>query len=173
MAEPEGTPVTSIPDWMRPESERYVSGICHGSRRGQGALRRASGLLARMLSELGTDDTSVRPSSLSRIDARAKVLGLVGLIVVCTIVRSLYGLAACCSACLIAAGVCRIPARRVCGAWLAVPVFSAVIMLPAMLEHSHARPVFAGYLAGSRRAPGALAITRYACSHGRGLDDGG
>ena len=100
------------------------------SKRGHGSARRALDAFARFLSELARDDGKMNAGLLQGIDARAKVLGLVGLIVVCTGIHNITALLVCCVACAVLAMASGIALRRFAGAWLAVPLFSAAIMLP-------------------------------------------
>ncbi|HEY3378419.1 MAG TPA: cobalt transporter CbiM [Armatimonadota bacterium] len=102
---------------------------------GRNLVRRALGSFAHLLAELLANDAIAnRPGVLQRIDPRAKVIGLLGLIVVVTLVQRPSTLALAYGGCLALAALSRIPARRVAQVWLAVPLFSAAIMLPALLN---------------------------------------
>ncbi len=156
--------MTSIPDWMRP-GETTISATCVGNAGGHGWVRRALGVFARLLTELARDDDTARAGLLQAIDARAKVLGLVGLVVVCTLVHSVVALVVCCAACAAMAAASGIAFRRLAGAWLAVPLFSAAIMLPAALNivTEGQRLLVIWHIPGARlgpwRLPETLAVT--------------
>jgi cobalt/nickel transport system permease protein len=102
---------------------------------------------------------------LQQIDPRAKVLGLLGLIVVATLVHQLTTLAITYGLCLLLAVFSAIPARRMLQVWLAIPLFSAAFMLPALLNAvTPGHPLltlwhFAGRHLGPWRVPPALTIT--------------
>jgi cobalt/nickel transport system permease protein len=99
------------------------------------AARRAMGSLAGLLESLLANTAIAEgPGLLQELDARAKVLGLVGLIVVVTLVSSLPALAGAYAFCLLLAVASRVPLRRLAQSWLAVPLFSAAIVLPALLN---------------------------------------
>jgi cobalt/nickel transport system permease protein len=71
---------------------------------------------------------------LQRIDARAKVVGILALVIVATLIRRPETLAGAYAICLLLAAASRIPARRVARVLLAIPLFSAAIILPATLN---------------------------------------
>ena len=97
--------------------------------------RKALGSFARLLEELLANEAiAARPGLLQQIDPRAKVLGLLGLVVVVTLVHHLTTFALAYLLCLLLAMLSAIPARRLLHVWLAVPLFSAAIMLPALLN---------------------------------------
>ena len=103
--------------------------------RGAGGMRSALGSLARLLAELlAHEETARQPGLLQGLDARVKVLGMLGVLVAATLVQRLPLLALAYAGCLLLAGLSRIPARRVLRAWLVVPGFSAAVMLPALLN---------------------------------------
>jgi len=90
-----------------------------------------AGLLADMLSN---EKTASRRGVLQRIDARAKVIIMLALIVIATLVRSVAALAALYAACVVLAALSKLPIGRLARVWLAVPLFSAAIVLPATLS---------------------------------------
>ena len=103
--------------------------------RGRNVWRRALGSLARVVAELLTNQAiAEQPGLLQTVEARAKVLGLIGLLVVATLVRSLPALGLAYGMCLLLAVLSRVPARKLGRAWAVVPVFSAAIVLPAVLN---------------------------------------
>ena len=89
---------------------------------GAGVLRRA----------VFSDDVARSPGLLQRMDARVKIVGLVGLLVAAGLVRTIPVLIACYLATLGLAAASRLSlaffVRRV---WLFVPIFTGVVVLPA------------------------------------------
>ena len=93
--------------------------------------RRAAGAFADMLSN---EETAARPGLLQRIDARAKVIGIVGFVVIATLLHGIPALVGMYGVCLVLAVLSRIPPKQIARVWLVVPLFSAAIMLPATLS---------------------------------------
>lgn len=107
--------------WPRPTAARTV--------------HRAAGAFARLAANaLRADDIAERGGLLQRVDARARILGLVGLLVSATLMHSLIPLEVLYGACLALAAASGVPARRMTGVWLVVPLFTAAVMLPAALN---------------------------------------
>jgi cobalt/nickel transport system permease protein len=129
-------------------------------------VRHAVGSFASLLEELLANDAiAAKPGLLQQIDPRAKVIGLIGLVVVTTLVHQLTTLALTYGLCLLLAALSAIPLRRMLRVWLAIPLFSAAIMLPALLNVvTPGHPVvtlwhFAAPHFGPWRVPPTLAIT--------------
>lgn len=129
-------------------------------------VRKAVSNFARLLEEmLANEAIAEQPGLLQRIDPRAKVIGLIGLIVIATLVRHLTTLAIVYLLCVVLAVVSAIPARRMLRLWLAIPLFSAAFMLPALLNivtPGHAVLTlwhFARAHAGHQQYPATLSIT--------------
>ncbi len=74
------------------------------------------------------------PASCKALMLVWKALGLMGLLVVTTLLRSFTGLALSYALLLLLAVMSRVPARRLAAALIAAPLFSAAIMLPATLS---------------------------------------
>ncbi|MHB9026871.1 MAG: cobalt ECF transporter T component CbiQ [Armatimonadota bacterium] len=126
--------MTTLPDWMLPGAPVEFPPAA-GRRRGRNAVRRAVDGFTRLLGEMLTsEEVAARSGLLQGIDPRAKVLGLLGLIVAVTFVHRLWMLAAAYALCLLLAGLSRVPVRRLVQALLAVLAFSAVVALPAILN---------------------------------------
>lgn len=127
-----------LPEWMNAHSstcDEETLSVEDSSPRGQQLLRRAVGRLAHLLEEMLANETIARRAGLLQmVDARAKVLGLLGLLVIVTLLHSLLSLCLAYAFCLLLALLSRVPARRLAGVWLAVPIFSAGIILPAALN---------------------------------------
>jgi cobalt/nickel transport system permease protein len=71
---------------------------------------------------------------LGGLDARAKVLGILGLIVMTTFLSTWHALALDAAACAALALAARPPFGRLARVWLAVPLFSALMVLPATVN---------------------------------------
>jgi len=102
---------------------------------GQSVARRTLNSLARLLAAMvGDDALAGKKGLLQRIEPRAKVLGLIGLVITATLLRELTALCFLFGLCLLLACASGVPARRFAGAWLAAPLLSALIVLPAVLN---------------------------------------
>jgi len=98
-------------------------------------LRRAVGGFARLLEETLVNERSAEaPGLLQSLDARAKALGLVGLIVIATLLQRPVALGLAYVLSLLLGFASRLPARRLARVWLTVPLFSAAIIAPATLN---------------------------------------
>jgi len=146
-------------------AEASVPEAQHG-RGPRNIVRRAVGSFAKLLEELLANDAiAAEPGLLQQIDPRAKVIGLIGLVVVTTLVHQLTTLALTYGLCLLLAALSAIPPRRILRVWLAIPLFSAAIMLPALLNIvTPGHPVltlwhFAAPNLGPWRIPPTLTIT--------------
>jgi cobalt/nickel transport system permease protein len=97
-------------------------------------VRRAAGAFARFLADSLLDESIARgPGLLQTLDARAKVIALLGVLVTLTLVHSLVSLALGLGVAILAAALARIPAQRLLRAWLTVPLVSLLAVLPAAL----------------------------------------
>lgn len=129
-----------IPQWMRPlttaDDWRTSPLPLRAARRSRANIaRRAAGAFAGLLADmLSNEETASRPGLLQRIDARAKVVGALALIVGATLLHDVASLAGLYALCLVLAALSRVPVRRLARVWLVVPLFSAAIMLPATLN---------------------------------------
>ena len=131
-----------LPEWMltratvetAPDSSAAFADTPRRAR-GQHFMRQAVGNLAHLLEEMLTNEEIARRAGLLQmVDARAKVLGLLGLLVIVTLLHYLPSLCLAYALCLLLALLSRVPLRRLAGVWLAVPFFSAMIILPAALN---------------------------------------
>ncbi|MFB3880858.1 MAG: cobalt ECF transporter T component CbiQ [Armatimonadota bacterium] len=123
-----------LPDWM---SSRARPAVAARSRRRSrpGFVRRAVGAFARLLEEMLTNEgTAEAPGLLQALDARAKVLGLVGLIVIVTLLQRPISLALACGLGLFLGFASRLPLARLARVWLSAPLFTAAIIAPATLN---------------------------------------
>lgn len=125
----------NLPEWLRaaPDSTAFETApVPRGRRRFvRRALVRFAGFLADpLLGESGPERTGF----FQRMDPRAKVLGFLGLIVTTTLLSKGWALGLDAALCLSLALAAQVPARRLAGAWVAVPLFSALVMVPATLN---------------------------------------
>ena len=129
-----------IPQWMRPQTTlddwRTSPLPAREARRSRANIaRRAAGAFAVLLADmLANEEMASRPGLLQRIDARAKVITAIALIVSATLLHTIAGLAGLYALCLVLAALSRVPVKRLAQVWLVVPLFSAAIMLPATLN---------------------------------------
>ena len=127
-----------LPPWMldrRSCNATVGAPVSPPAHRQHNLARNAMGSFARLLEELLANETiAARSGLLQLVDPRAKVIGLIGLIVVATLVHQLTTLALCYGLCVLFAVCSAIPARRLLRVWPAIPLFSAAIMLPALLN---------------------------------------
>lgn len=97
--------------------------------------RRTIGQFAQLLAELSSnEEIAAQPGLLQQIDPRAKVIGVIGLVVCVTLLQHLNSLLFAYALCLLLALLSRVPLRRLTHTWLVIPLFSAAIILPAMLN---------------------------------------
>jgi cobalt ECF transporter T component CbiQ len=106
-------------------------------------IRRRAGFVGRTLEgsagllrhALFADDVAHRPGLLQRIEPRAKLVSVGVLLVATSMVRHAGLLAVACSATLALAALSSIPLRSfVARAWLSVPIFTGLVVLPAVLS---------------------------------------
>jgi cobalt/nickel transport system permease protein len=127
--------VTALPDWLTPQPAgdpppAAPAGVPRPWRRRRSFARRGAEEFVRAASRLYGG--SVRETGfLQEIDARAKIVGLLGAVVTATFLHRMESLLLALGAGLALALFSRIPLRRYAGAWLAIPFFSALMMLPA------------------------------------------
>jgi cobalt/nickel transport system permease protein len=138
----EPRPPRATPTWLLEAEVGLCPCGCIGKRRrgsfvektlndGAGVLRRA----------VFSDDVARAPGLLQRLDARLKVLGLIGLLVVAGLARTIPVLVALYLATLGLAAASRLSLRFfVKRVWLFVPIFTGVVVLPAafsFVTHGH------------------------------------
>lgn len=132
--------MTHIPDWMHPEipcNDWHTSPLAQkaSAPRKRNAVRGTVNSFARLIAAFLADDKiAALAGLLQSIDPRAKVLGLVGLVVVVTLLHNLPALFVAYLLCVILAVSSKVPFRRFAGVWLVVPLFSAMLMIPATLN---------------------------------------
>lgn len=131
-----------LPNWMIPQPVPDAGVFPEPPRRRSSSARRALSSFTRLLERMVVHDSAAADGLLQRVDPRAKMIGLGGLLIAVSFVHSPLALAACLAGCLIAAGASRVPPRRF-AEWLPAPVlFTAVIAAPAALNLvTRGRPV--------------------------------
>jgi cobalt/nickel transport system permease protein len=124
----------ALPTWMR-ERARPDSPLAPTAPPRRNFTRLALAQLARVLAELLTVEISAtHPGLLQRLDPRAKVVGVLGILVVCTLVQGIGTVGVALLFCLGLAALGRIPLRRLALVWLTVPLITVAIMAPATLN---------------------------------------
>ncbi len=145
---PDDTPPPSsnrsgdLPAWMTETEEKSDSGASayqatspHSARRGGFVEKTLSELTGSAQEILFAERWARQEGMLQRLDARIKVIGLIGLVVVTAFLHRLPGLLGLYALSLILAVCSRLPVgmflRRV---WLTVPLFVGAVTLPAALN---------------------------------------
>lgn len=156
----------TLPDWLAPGTPLRVR-PAKSPRAGVRLARSSLGALVRTSALLFDDGLpSGRRGALGPFDPRAKVLGLLGLLVAVTWIHGVVPLALCTGGAWLVAAVCRAPLGRMALALLAVPVFTFAVAAPATLNAvTGGEPVWVlAHLGGGRvgpwRIPEVLAVTR-------------
>ena len=134
--------MASIPEWLAPQTgaERwnaapFAPGIGRRTSASSKPLRRAISGIGSLIAEMAAGRETAESSGLLQgIDARTKVVGILALVVVVTLLHRPETLAVAYVLCLLLAAASRIPAKRLARVWLAIPLFSAAIVMPATLN---------------------------------------
>ena len=140
--------MAALPEWlmedMEPTGDPAWKRASKTARRGLGkGLRKSIAGFGRTLG-LSLSDRSIaeKRGLLQAFDPRAKVLGIVALVVAVSVQESIAVLSLVCVACLALAVASRVPAGRFAGVLLAAPLFSVLVIAPAVLNVvSGGRPV--------------------------------
>jgi cobalt/nickel transport system permease protein len=145
---------STLPDWYFSSVPDRALGQPRLRRRASRPVRRALATLGEALArELSTP---VRNSWLARIEPRAKIVGIVALVVGATLLQKVWLLAVFFALALAAAVSVRLTASRLIRIWLGVPLFSLAIILPATLNlvtHGPAVLTLWHFAPGSRFGP--------------------
>ncbi len=98
-------------------------------------LRKSIAGLSQILAEiLNNEEIAGRNGFLQMVDPRAKIIGIFLLIIIVTCLHNISSLVIAFVISLLMAISSRIPAQRLWRAWIAVPLFSAAIIMPAVLN---------------------------------------
>jgi len=129
--QPAGTP-----DWLLRRDAALCPCGCVGKRRKQSFVRKTLDSGADLLRQvMFSDDTAARHGLLQRIDARVKLVGLLGLVVVAALLKTIPALLVLYAATLALAVSSALPlgffVKRV---WLFVPIFTGIVLIPATLS---------------------------------------
>ena len=127
---------TSTPDWLLARDVALCPCGCIGKRRKgsyvQKTLTGGAGLLRQVIF---SDDTSAIPGLLQKLDPRAKLVGLLGLVVAGAFLRTIPALLVLYALTLGLAAASRVSVsffvKRV---WLFVPIFTGIVLIPATLS---------------------------------------
>jgi cobalt/nickel transport system permease protein len=126
----------STPGWLLAGAEDAPPLLCSGKRRRGGAIEKTVGGLAGLIREaLVSEEIAARRGLLQRLDARAKLIGMLGLLIATGLVRHIPVLLGLYALTLVLAAASRIGlgwfAKRV---WFFIPLFTGVIVAPAMFS---------------------------------------
>lgn len=126
--------MADLPEWMIPGADSL--GIVPHSRAARISFaRKALKQMGRLSLRTLRSRTSVGEGEfLKRIDPRAKVVAFLGLIVICTFLRSPSSLALCIAAALGAAVISRLPLKAYAGTLIVAAGFGVSMALPASLS---------------------------------------
>jgi cobalt/nickel transport system permease protein len=131
-----GTTRRLSPDWLLRGEIGLCPCGCVGKRRRGGFVEKTlSGVSGLVRGAMFSEDVAAMPGLLQRLDARVKVLTLLGLLVVAAFLHSIAALAAMYVLALVIASASRLSVRFfVARVWLFVPVFTGIVVLPATLN---------------------------------------
>ena len=130
------TAAVETPAWLlTPELGLCPCGCIGKRRRGSFVAKTIAGAGSVLQSALFSEDVAKAPGLLQRLDARAKLVSLIGLLIAVALVRHVPVLLAAYAGALLLALASRLPLgffiKRV---WLFIPIFTGVIVLPATLN---------------------------------------
>jgi cobalt/nickel transport system permease protein len=126
----------TTPDWLLAKDAALCPCGCIGKRRkGSYVQKTLTGSAALLRQVMFSDDTSTAPGLLQKLDPRAKVVGLLGLVVAGAFLRTIPALLVLYLLTLGLAVLSRLSVsfflKRV---WLFVPIFTGIVLIPATLS---------------------------------------
>jgi len=126
----------STPNWLLAGADDVPPLLCSGKRRRGGAIEKTLDGLARLIREaLVSEEVAARRGLLQRLDARAKLIGMLGLLIATGLVRHIPVLLGLYALTLVLAAASRIGlglfVKRV---WFFIPLFTGVIVAPAIFN---------------------------------------
>ncbi len=128
--------MSRAPQWLLQREVGLCPCGCIGKRRTGGYVARtlvATSDFARR--SMFSEDYAAAPGLLQRLDARVKIVTLLGLVVVAAFLRSIPPLVVLALATVALAAVSRLPVRFfLARVWLFVPIFTGVVVVPATLN---------------------------------------
>ncbi len=83
---------------------------------------------------MSNEVTAAADGLLQRIDARVKIVIMLAMVVTATLLHSLSALTMLYAVAILLAALSRIPLRKLARIWIIAPLFSAAILLPAVLN---------------------------------------
>jgi cobalt ECF transporter T component CbiQ len=127
---------TTTPDWLLAKDVALCPCGCIGKRRkGSYVQKTLTGGADLLRQVMFSDDTSAAPGLLQKLDPRAKVVGLLGLVVAGAFLRTIPALLVLYLLTLVLAAISRLSVsffiKRV---WLFVPIFTGIVLIPATLS---------------------------------------
>jgi cobalt/nickel transport system permease protein len=124
------------PDWLLRSEVGLCPCGCIGKRRKGGYVAKTlSGATDLVRQAIFSDDVAAAPGLLQRIDARMKVVTLLGLLVVAAFVQTIPLLVAMYLFAVVLALASRLSLRFfVTRVWLFIPIFTGIVVLPATLS---------------------------------------
>lgn len=133
MSEDHSAPSMGTPDWLiRGEVAMCPCGCIGKRKKGSFVEKTLNGTASIMRQAMFGDDMASRDGLLQRVDARVKVVALVGLLIVAALVRNIPVLIVMYLATLVLASASALPLgffiKRV---WLFIPIFTGIVVLPA------------------------------------------
>jgi cobalt/nickel transport system permease protein len=129
-------PGAGTPDWLLKRDVALCPCGCIGKRRKVSFVQKTLDGGADLLRQvMFSDDTAVRRGMLQGLDPRAKLLGLLGLLVAGAFLTTIPALAVLYVATIVLAVISALPLgffiKRV---WLFVPIFTGIVLIPATLS---------------------------------------
>jgi cobalt/nickel transport system permease protein len=126
----------SAPDWLLSSNVAMCPCMRIGKRRRQSFVEKTiTGGSDLLRQAMFSDETAHRGGLLQRIDARAKIAGLVGLLIVAALLHNIAALAVMYAGTIAIAAASRLPIgffiKRV---WLFIPIFTLIVVAPATLS---------------------------------------
>lgn len=125
----------TLPEWLAPATLDVSPSPPARGKAGGRLVRRTLGGLAALLAGPSAEGQAIgAPGFFHTMDPRAKVVGFLSLVVLTTCLATWRALAMDAALCVFLVSISRVSLRRLTGAWLAVPLFSVCLMLPAALN---------------------------------------
>jgi cobalt ECF transporter T component CbiQ len=130
------TRATATPAWLLSSDVGICPCGCVGKRKKRSFLEKTiTGGSDLLRQAMFSDETAHRGGLLQRIDARAKIAGLVGLLIVAALLHNIAALAVMYAGTVAIAAASRLPVgffvKRV---WLFIPIFTLIVVAPATLS---------------------------------------
>ncbi len=130
------TATAATPDWLLGREAALCPCGCIGKRRKGSFVEKTINGGADLLRQvMFSGDTAGRPGLLQRVDARVKLVVLLGLVVVAAFLHSIAALVVLYAGTLVLATASALPlgffVKRV---WLFVPIFTGIVLIPATLS---------------------------------------